>query len=529
VYPAASGTVRLAQEITGGGYAVIIEHRTPGAERFTTVYFHLRPPKAGGVPIRAGDEVASLTQPIGVVSDRPEDHGYTRPHLHFGIRAGPYQAGIDPRTGKWFYPGYTTVFRSGRRECDRKDAVHDEILAEWKHPRKFVKDFSPSACVATEPGTELTCSDGLDNDCDGPADGDDLDCLPDLKTIEIDFESTPGPDGKLGTADDVATPACPLICGGAVPLDAFAVTGVTLTAMPLFYDPGFYAPFDAHYVSGGMAGTFSVPVYEVALDAYSSWSIQLDAFDDADNLIAGTTRVHPNPGSGPQFSTVRVTSQAPIESFAAFAVDPDGPGGSGPIANLDHLRFARAASSCPAGAGAPCETGQLGVCAAGTKTCVDGDLACIPGTVASEEICENGANDDCDEFEDDCDEASCANGASCGTFPCEQDGWFCCRRPARLPDVESTSSCAFEWHMMQPSAAACAAFSEICTDDLGGWFFPGRCPDPLCNAPTGCCDDCNGVGGLTGTIGLFGSTEEEVQAYCSIESMCYTPGRCVDP
>jgi hypothetical protein len=36
-------------------------------------------------------------------------------------------------------------------------------------------DGGPPVCEPTEP-TEVTCSDGLDNDCDGAIDGDDPDC-----------------------------------------------------------------------------------------------------------------------------------------------------------------------------------------------------------------------------------------------------------------------------------------------------------------------------------------------------------------
>jgi hypothetical protein len=37
-------------------------------------------------------------------------------------------------------------------------------------------DCDPNACIPTEPGTELSCSDGQDNDCDGLVDGADPDC-----------------------------------------------------------------------------------------------------------------------------------------------------------------------------------------------------------------------------------------------------------------------------------------------------------------------------------------------------------------
>ncbi len=37
-------------------------------------------------------------------------------------------------------------------------------------------DCDPNACIPTEPGTEVTCDDGQDNDCDGLVDGADPDC-----------------------------------------------------------------------------------------------------------------------------------------------------------------------------------------------------------------------------------------------------------------------------------------------------------------------------------------------------------------
>ena len=38
-------------------------------------------------------------------------------------------------------------------------------------------DCDPNACQATEPGTEITCDDGQDNDCDGLIDAADPDCF----------------------------------------------------------------------------------------------------------------------------------------------------------------------------------------------------------------------------------------------------------------------------------------------------------------------------------------------------------------
>jgi hypothetical protein len=55
------------------------------------------------------------------------------------------------------------------------------------------------------------------------------------------------------------------------------------------------------------------------------------------------------------------------------------------------------------GGGSACSTGQPGVCAAGTETCVGGSIACVPDTAAGSEICGNEIDDDCDGEVDDAD------------------------------------------------------------------------------------------------------------------------------
>lgn len=93
---------------------------------------------------------------IGVVSSNPDDYG-SAPHLHFGVRPGGYQSGVDSRTQKWFYPGYTAIYRNGIRQCDidpvsdRTDPIHAEIIGEWARPSDFLNahlqppiSFTPS-------------------------------------------------------------------------------------------------------------------------------------------------------------------------------------------------------------------------------------------------------------------------------------------------------------------------------------------------------------------------------------------------
>ncbi len=52
------------------------------------------------------------------------------------------------------------------------------------------------------------------------------------------------------------------------------------------------------------------------------------------------------------------------------------------------------------GGGALCQTGQLGVCAAGTMTCQNGGLQCLPDVPASSEICD-GLDNNCDGTADE--------------------------------------------------------------------------------------------------------------------------------
>src|SRR5262249_3330580 len=63
------------------------------------------------------------------------------------------------------------------------------------------------------------------------------------------------------------------------------------------------------------------------------------------------------------------------------------------------------------GGGAACNTGQPGVCAAGTTTCQSGSIVCNPNTPSSPEICDNLDNN-CDG---QTDEGNPGGGAACST------------------------------------------------------------------------------------------------------------------
>jgi spore coat protein A len=81
-----------------------------------------------------------------------------------GVDAGDDRC-IDPRSNLFC------------REAPRVRACCGDALCEGAETvASCTVDCDPNACSPTEPGSELTCDDGLDNDCDGLTDTNDPDC-----------------------------------------------------------------------------------------------------------------------------------------------------------------------------------------------------------------------------------------------------------------------------------------------------------------------------------------------------------------
>lgn len=144
VRAAATGIVRFSANVPGLGHAVHLEHTLADGSRAVTVYYHMKRIGEGGIELPA---TVQRGVTIGYVSGRADDFG-TGPHLHFGVRFGSYQPGVDPRTERWFYPGYSAIRTGGIRNCDLdpaadlSDPLHSEIIAEWRSPELFVDDNS---------------------------------------------------------------------------------------------------------------------------------------------------------------------------------------------------------------------------------------------------------------------------------------------------------------------------------------------------------------------------------------------------
>ena len=92
-------------------------------------------------------------------------------------------------------------------------------------------------------------------------------------------------------------------------------------------------------------------------------------------------------------------------------------------------------------AGGACDTGQLGVCAAGTTQCVAGALVCVGASMASNETCD-GVDNDCDGAVDDGipgTGGACSTGAlgvcAAGTISCKNNSIDCYSDVDASPEI----------------------------------------------------------------------------------------------
>ncbi|HEX4960631.1 MAG TPA: peptidoglycan DD-metalloendopeptidase family protein [Thermoanaerobaculia bacterium] len=140
VFAVANGNIELAEDIADIGGAIHISHTLQDGTVVVSVYYHLKRFGDGAPRHRVGEVVLKGDQ-IGEISGRAGDYG-SAPHLHFGIRKGIYKRGIDPRTEKWFYPGYTGIYRNQKKQCNLGAAYpgYQEIVSDWVSPSQFVMD-----------------------------------------------------------------------------------------------------------------------------------------------------------------------------------------------------------------------------------------------------------------------------------------------------------------------------------------------------------------------------------------------------
>ncbi len=149
------------------------------------------------------------------------------------------------------------------------------------------------------------------------------------QSVLIDFEHFPGPDGVLGTADDVPVP-----CTTAIPLSGqYASVGITFTLGLMECAPGLFPPGAIFASASATAATFSVPVREITMASNSFWNATLVAYDSDDNVAATFVLPHPSPGSFYFRGTLSVATARPIARFTVLPDDSDN------ILNLDEIAF----------------------------------------------------------------------------------------------------------------------------------------------------------------------------------------------
>jgi len=154
--------------------------------------------------------------------------------------------------------------------------------------------------------------------------------------VVIDFETFPGPDGKLGTADDVTPPTGPPGDPVVNLSNEYASVGLIFDQGTLHYWPSFGAMsgFGDYFLSSApVDARLTVPVVGIEITSHSHWNAKLTAFDASDRVLAVANLWHSNPGGGFETGTLHLSTNQPIARFTL--IEQSGNGSL--ILNLDRL------------------------------------------------------------------------------------------------------------------------------------------------------------------------------------------------
>jgi len=177
-----------------------------------------------------------------------------------------------------------------------------------------------------------------------------------------------------------------------------------------------------------------------------------------------------------------------------------------------------------AGGGGDCDTGEPGICAAGTEQCRNGVLTCVPQMEPRAEVC-NGIDDDCDGAVDEgeeicgagqvCDRGQCVNGCWGGEFSCPV-GLVCNERNVCVKPTCAEVECP-EGEVCQDDGS-CKAPCDGITCPLGQVCRVGLCVDP-----------CEGVECDAGQVCDAGVCKGDCDCTpCPAGEVCMADGRCVE-
>jgi len=146
--------------------------------------------------------------------------------------------------------------------------------------------------------------------------------------ITIDFESLPGADGVLGTADDTPTADVMLQPLG----DLYAAIGLRFTQGTLFQADFYDGNPKNHFISStNPIAILTQPVHGISIDSRSYWHATLTAYDSMGAVIASHRLANPTNGWDFSSGTLSVSSSQAIYGFSVLPDNPDS------ILNLDRL------------------------------------------------------------------------------------------------------------------------------------------------------------------------------------------------
>ncbi|AXA90494.1 PEP-CTERM sorting domain-containing protein [Massilia sp. YMA4] len=147
------------------------------------------------------------------------------------------------------------------------------------------------------------------------------------RTMNVDFNTTPGADGKFGTGDDAAMPAQSY--PGWI-REELAPAGIHFTDGNMVRSAFFDGNARNVFLSAPTFGAyFDRPVYGVSVDTFAKWGATLTGFDVAGNVVATDSFV--NDEQQYAYAVLALSGRAAIYRIAVHADHPDH------ILNLDNM------------------------------------------------------------------------------------------------------------------------------------------------------------------------------------------------
>ena len=210
------------------------------------------------------------------------------------------------------------------------------------------------------PFTSMTCDDGLDNDCDGLTDANDLDCTPLQEVCDN------GTDDNGNGLTDCQDPQCNGITFGACDTGSPGICSAgTLTC-----NGSAIGPVCTQDQVTATEGPFGSATCDDGLDNDCDGYTDIGDDDCYEPLVEICDNGVDDTGNG-----------------LVDCADPD----------------------CDGFIGGVCNTGNAGVCAAGTNSCQDGSQVCVQDQTIGTEgpsgspTCQDGLDNDCDSLTDAAD------------------------------------------------------------------------------------------------------------------------------